>query len=323
MNFLLKALCAVSIGLFSQVAAAQAYPNKTVKIIVNYTPGGPTDLVARTVGTKMGEVLGQSFVIENMPSANGAIGTVAAARAAPDGYTLLFGTAGHTSIVGALQGDKLPFDPFKDITPVGQLVNSTQIIVAHPSLNIKTIADLVALAKAKPGQLNFGSVGIGSGNHLGMELLKFMAKIDMVHVPYKGTAPVMQDLLAGRVQLMLNSMATVVPYMKSGKLVALAVGSTTRSRAAPEVPTMIESGYPGFEVGTWYALFAPAKTPAPIIGRLNGVIHQVLADPQTAQTLISQGAEPASSTPEFVSKLMRDEFERWKKVIAAAKIVAE
>lgn len=323
MNVILKALCAAGIAMVSQLAAAQAYPTKTVRIIVNYTPGGPTDLVARTVGVKMGEILGQTFVVDNMPSANGAIGTQAAARAAPDGYTLLFTTAGHTAVVAALYSERLPFDPFRDIAPISLLVNSTQIIVVHPSLNVKTIAELVKLAKAKPGQLNFGSVGVGSPNHLGIEMLKSMAKIDMVHVPYKGTAPAMQDLLAGRVQLMLNSMATVVPFIKSGKLVALAVGTTTRSPAAPDVPTMLESGFPGYEVSTWYAMFAPMKTPAPIIGRLNTVINQVLADPQISKTLASQGAEPAGSTPEFVAKLMRDEYGRWKKVIAEAKIVVE
>jgi len=323
MNVILKALCAIGIALASQLVAAQAYPSKPVRIIVNYPPGGPTDLVARMVGAKIGEILGQSFVIENQPGANGAIGTLNAARSAPDGYTLLFGTSGHTSIVAALYAERLPFDPFRDITPISLLVNSTQVIVAHPTLNVKTIADLVKLAKAKPGQLNYGSVGIGSGNHLGIELLKSMAGIDMVHIPYKGTAQVMQDLLAGRVQLMLNSTATVVPAIKSGKLVALAVGSTARSAAIPDVPTMIEAGFPGYDVSTWYALFAPAKTPAAIIDRLNLAINQALLDPQLAKTLASQGADPAGSTPEFVAKLMRDEYERWRKVIAEAKIVAE
>lgn len=323
MNVILKALCAIGVALASQLVAAQAYPSKPVRIIVNYPPGGPTDLVARTVGAKMGEILGQSFVIENLPGANGAIGTLNAARSAPDGYTLLFGTSGHTSIVAALYAERLPFDPFKDITPISLLVNSTQAIVAHPSLNVKTIADLVTLAKAKPGQLNYGSVGIGSGNHLGIELLKSMAKIDMVHVPYKGTAQVMLDLLAGRVQLMLNSVATVLPAIKSGKLVALAVGSKARSYAIPDVPTMIEAGFPGYDVSTWFALFAPAKTPAAIIDRLNAATNQALVDPRLAKTLASAGADPTGSTPDYLAKLMRDEYERWRKVIAEAKIVVD
>ena len=305
------------------VAHAQSYPGKPVKIIVNYTPGGPTDLVARTMGAKMGEILNQSFVVENMPSANGAIGTNAASRAAPDGYTILFSTAGHTSVALALFGDKLGFDPFRDITPIGKIVDSTQMIVAHPSLGVKSIAELVALAKAKPGQLNFGSVGIGSSNHLGIELLKSMAGIDMVHIPYQGTAPVMQDLMAGRVHLMLNSMGTVIQQVRAGKLVALAVGTTTRSAAAPDVPTMEELGYKGYQVSTWYAFFAPAKTPPVIINKLNATLNQGLADPQIVKVLVPQGFDAAPSTPEAVSKLMREEYERWKKVITDAKIVAE
>lgn len=304
-------------------AAAQTYPVKPVKFVVNYTPGGPADLVARTMGARMGEALGQSVVIENMPSTNGAIGSVAVARAAPDGYTLLFASAGHTSLVAALYRERLPFDPFNDFLPVSMLDETPQIIVAHPGIKVRTIAELVQLAKGRPGQLNYGSVGVGSGNHLGMELLKAMARIDLVHVPYKGTAPVMQDLLAGRVQLALNGMATVVPYVKSGKLVALAMSTRKRSPALPDVPTMIESGFAGFDVGSWHALLAPLKTPAPVIARLNAAAHQAASDPQIVKALASQGVEPEASTPEFVSKLMRDEYERWRRVITEANIVAE
>ena len=303
--------------------AAQAFPVKPVKFVVNYTPGGPADLVARTVGARMGEVLGQSVVIENMPSTNGAIGSVAVARAAPDGYTLLFASAGHTSLVAALYRERLPFDPFNDFLPVSMVDETPQMIVAHPSLKVHNAAELVQLAKAKPGQLNYGSVGVGSGNHLGMELLKVMARIDMVHVPYKGTTPVMQDLLAGRVQLALNGMATVVPYVKSGKLIAIAMTTRKRSPALPDVPTMIEAGYPGFDVGSWHALLAPLKTPAPVIARLNAATNQAASDPQVVKALAAQGVEPEGSTPEFVAKLMRDEYERWRRVISEARIVPE
>ena len=323
--FIATVTIAISAGMTIPPAHAQtpAYPSKTVRIIINYTPGGPSDLVARSVAARMSEILGQPFVVDNMPSANGAIGTLTVARAAPDGHTLLISSAGHTSLVAALYADKLPFDPFRDMVPVGMLLSSTQMIVAHPSLNVKTIAELVRMARSKPGQINYGSVGVGSPNHLGIELLKSMAGIDMLHVPYKGTSQVMQDLVAGRVQLMLNSMATVVPFTRSGKLVPLAVGSPARSSAAPDVPTMIESGFAGYEVSTWWSMFAPLKTPAPIIARLNAVTHQVLADPQLAKTFSAQGAEPAGSTPEFVTRLMREEYDRWRKVIADAKIVAE
>lgn len=323
----LKALCAITAAIaatsVSTISTAQNYPTRTVRIIVNYTPGGPTDLVARTMGAKFTEMLGQTFVVENMPSASGAIGTQAAARSAPDGHTILFSTAGHTSVALALFGDKLGFDPFRDITPIGKIVDSTQMIVAHPSLGVKSIPELVKLAKAKPGQINFGSVGVGSSNQLGIELLKSMAGIDMVHVPYKGTAPVMADLMAGRVQLMLNSMGTVIQHVRSGKLIGLAVGTTKRSPAAPDVPTMEELGYKGYQVSTWYAFFLPAKTPAPIIAKLNSTLNQALADPQLVKTFGPQGFDAAPGTPESVSKLMREEYERWKKVITEAKITAE
>ncbi len=323
-NHSLCKVAAIAFGmLVVPLAAAQGYPSRPIKVIVNFPPAGPTDLVARTVGAKMGEILGQSVLIDNQPSANGVLGTQLAIRSAPDGYTLLLSSPSHTSIAKALYGDKIPYDPIHDIAPISLLVNSTQIIVANPALNVKTIADLVKLARSKPGQLNFGSGGVGTPNQLGMELLKSMAKIDMVHIAYKGAAPLMQDLLANRVQLTLTSMATVVQYINSGKLVALAVGTATRSPVAPDVPTVAESGYPGYEVSTWFALFTQNKTPAPIITQLNTVIRRALADPQVIRALTSQGAEPAASTPEFVSRQIASDFERWSKVIVEAKIVAE
>lgn len=322
-----QALCATlvfSCGLLAAPALlAQAYPSKPVRIIVNFPPGGPTDVVTRTVGGKMADFLGQTVLVDNQPSANGVIGTQMAIRSAPDGYTLLLSSPSHTSIAAALYGDKIPYDPMTDIAPISLLVNSTQIIVAHPDLKVKTIAELVALARSKPGQLNFGSGGVGTPNQLGIELLKSMAKIDMVHVAYKGTVPMMQDLLTNRIQLTLTSMATVVQQVQAGKLVALAVGTPVRSPAAPDVPTVAESGYPGFDVSTWFGLFAPAKTPAPIINQLNGVVRKALADPQVIKSLSSQGAEPQASTPDFLVKQIRADYERWKKVIADAKIVAE
>ena len=323
----LKTLCAVLAAIagasFSTISTAQNYPTKPVKIILNYAAGGPSDLVGRAMAAKFTEMLGQTFFVENMVSATGAVGTQAAARSAPDGHTILFSTAGHTALALALFGDKLGFDPFRDLTPVGRIVDSTQMIVAHPSLGVKSIPELVKLAKAKPGQINFGSVGVGSPNHLGIELLKSMAGIDLVHVPYTGTAPVMTDLMAGRVQLMLNSMGTVIQHVRSGKLVALSVGTTARTPAAPEVPTMEELGYKGFQVSTWYAFFLPLKAPAAIITRLNTTLNQALADPQLAKVFAPQGFDAAPGTPEAVTKLMREEYERWKKVIAESKIVAE
>ncbi len=307
----------------SNTSMAQTYPAKPVKVIVNYTPGGPTDLTARTVGGKMQDITGQPFVIENTPSANGAVGTQNLMRSAPDGYTIILSTAGHTSVAKALYEDKLPFDPFRDLAPISMTVNSNQLILAHPSLGVKSIAELVKLAKSKPGQLNYASPGVGTPNQLGMELFKIMTGTDILHVPYKGTAPMMQDMLAGRVQVLINGAATVLPHIRSGKLIALASGWTSRARAVPDVPTMEELGYKGYQVSTWFALFAPVKTPAPIIARLNTLAVQSLADPQVIKVLDGAGFDSASSTPEYVTRLMREEYERWKKVIADAKIVAE
>ncbi len=322
MNRRFLALCALLV-IVNPSALGQTFPTKPVRIIMNYTPGGPTDLIARTVGGKLQELTGQPFLIENMPSATGAVGTQAMARSAPDGYTMMYSTPGHTTMGLALYEEKLGFDPFRDITPVAMLVNSTQMIVAHPALGVKSIPELVALAKSKPGQLNYGSVGVGTSTQLGIELLKSMAGIDMVHVPYKGTAPVMQDLLAGRVHVVLNSLPTIIQYVRAGKLVALAVGSTTRSAAAPDIPTMEELGYKGFQVSTWGAFFVPAKTPAAIVARLNALTNQALVDPQVVKTLTAQGTELTPTTTEAFSRLMREEYERWKKVIIEAKIAPE
>ena len=318
-------LLAAVAGMWSLPASAQnaAYPNKPMRVIMNYTPGSATDLVARTVSAKMAELLALPVTVEHKPSANGVLGTEYVARSAPDGYTLLFSTSGHTSVPTALYGSKLPFDIFKDIAPVSQLVISTQIILAHPGLNVRTVGDLVKAAKAQPGKLNFASVGPGSPNHMGMELLKSLAGIDMVHVPYKGGAQAMTDLLSGRVQFTLTSMPSVMSYIKTGKLIGIAVGTTQRSPAAPDIPTVAESGYPGFEVFSWYGMFAPAATPRDIIGKANATINKALADPQVIETFTRQGAEPAGGTPEHLGKTMRDEYDRWKKVIADAKIVAE
>jgi tripartite-type tricarboxylate transporter receptor subunit TctC len=300
-----------------------AFPNRAIRIIVNYPPGGPTDLTARTVAPKMGELLGQQVIVDNRPSASGVIGTQAVAKAAPDGHTLMNSSSGHTSSIAATQGAKLPFDPFRDLTPISLLVKQTQMMIAHPSLGAKNVQDVVRIAKARPGEISYGSVGAGGTGHLALELLCLLADIRMVHIPYKGTSPAMTDLLAGRVQLMLNSMPTVLPYVKSGKLVGLSVGTTTRNPAAPDVPTMIESGFPGWEVLTWYGMFGPAKLPQPIVTRLNTTIQQTLTDPEVARILASQGAEPGGSSPEALAKLMRDEYERWTRVIREAKITLE
>jgi tripartite-type tricarboxylate transporter receptor subunit TctC len=225
--------------------------------------------------------------------------------------------------IAPAMGGKLPYDVFKDLAPVSLIVINPQILVLHPSVPANSVKDLIALAKAKPGQINYASVGPGSPNHLGMEMLKHMAGIDMVHIPYKGTAPAMTDVMAGQVSLMFNSMPSVLPQVKAGKLKGIAVGSAKRSPAAPDIPTVAEAGVPGFEYVTWYGLLVATGTPRPIVDKLNGEVVRMLKEPDVVQRFASQGAEPQSTTPEGLAKFMREEYDRWRKVIQAIGIKPE
>lgn len=319
MNIPFALAVAATLSGIMTAAAAQTYPVKPIRMVVHFPPGGPTDLVARAVGQKMSETWNQQVVIDNRPSAGGVIGVETVVRAAPDGYTLLFATGGSMSIAPAL-GTKLPYNVFTDLAPIGLVVVNPQILVLHPSVQAGSVKELVGLAKSKPGQLNYASVGPGSPQHLGMELLKQRTGIDVVHIPYKGTAPAITDLLGGQVSLMFNSMPSVLQHVKSGRLKAIAVGSAKRSPAAPEVPTVAESGVPGFQYVTWYGIFGPAALPKPIVTRLNGEIVRILQDKEVAQRLAREGAEPAPGTPDELARFMRAEHEQWKKIIAAAKI---
>ena len=311
---------AVTIAVFSPgAAAAEAYPTKPVRLVITFPPGGPTDLVVRLIGQRLTEQWGHPMIIDNRGGAGGIVGTEIVARAAPDGYSFLVGTAGGMTINPALQS-KLPYDPFRDFAPVGMLVNNPQILVAHPGVAAKSVKELVALAKAKPGQLNFASAGTGTATHLGLELLKLTAGFDAVHVPYKGGAPAVADLIAGQVQLLWVSIPSVLPHVKAGRLRALAVSTAKRSASAPDVPTIAESGYPGFEYSNWNALFAPAKTSPAIVKKVNAAVVKALSEPEVAQRLSAQGADPAPGTPEELARYMRTDHERWKKVIRTANI---
>ncbi|MEO7728933.1 MAG: tripartite tricarboxylate transporter substrate binding protein [Burkholderiales bacterium] len=303
-------------------AYAQPYPSRPIRWIVTYPPGGPTDVVARAIGAKLTEAWGQQIVIDNRAGAGGVIGTDLAAKAVADGYTLLFGTSAGLTINPALSS-KLPYDAVKDFAPVSLLVLNPQILVVNSSVPASTVKELIALAKSRPGQLNYASVGQGSPNHMGMELFKALTGTDILHVPYKGTGPAITDLIGGQVQVMFNSMPSVLPLVASGKLKGLAVGSARRSPAVPDIPTVAEAGVPGFENVTWYGMFAPAKTPHDIIMKLNKQVVQILAEPEMAKRLAAQGAEPRSSTPDELVKFMRVESERWKKVIKVAGIKVE
>jgi tripartite-type tricarboxylate transporter receptor subunit TctC len=291
---------------------------KPIRLIVHFPPGGPTDLVARAVGQKLTEAWGQQVIVDNRPGAGGVVGVEAVVRSAPDGYTLLFATGGSMSIAPAI-GIKAPYNVFTDLAPIGLLVINPQMLVLHPSLPANSVRELIKLAKSRPGQINYASVGPGSPNHLGMELLKYMSGIDMVHIPYKGTAPAITDVLAGHVSLMFNSMPTVLPHVKSGRLKGIAVSSARRSQAAPEVPTVGET-VPGFQYVTWYGLFAPAAAPKEIVAKLNAEVVRILHDKVVADRFAQEGAEPAPGTPGDLAKFMRAEHEQWKKTIAAAKL---
>jgi tripartite-type tricarboxylate transporter receptor subunit TctC len=318
----LATCCALLPVIAAFPAAAQSYPAKTIRLIVPYPPGGPTDLVGRTIGQKLTAAWGQQVLVENRAGAASAVGTEVAARAPADGYTLLLGTSAGFCINPAL-GGKLPYDAERDFAPISLLVVNPQILVVHPSLPVTSVKSLIALAKSRPGQINYASVGNASPQHLGMEMLKRMAGIDMVHVPYKGTAPAVTDILAGNVSLMFNSMPSVLPQVEAGRLRGIAVGSAKRSPAAPAIPTVAEAGLPGFDYVTWYGLFAPSGTPRDIVNRLHAQVVKILADPELAQRFAGQGAEPQSTTPEQLAQYRRSEFERWRKLIAELKLKVE
>ena len=313
-------LCAVAaVTAFATPGFAQTYPAKPIRIVVHFPPGGPTDLVARTLGQKLNEAWSQQVIIDNRPGAAGIVGVENVVRAPPDGYTLLFATGGSMSITPAI-GTKVPYNVFTDLAPISLLVINPQILVLHPSVPVNSVRELIKFAKSKPGQINYASVGPGSPNHLGMELLKHMTGIDMVHIPYKGTAPAVTDLLGGQVSLMFNSMPSVLPYVRSGRLKGIAVGSAKRSPAAPDIPTVAEAGVPGFQYVTWYGLVAPAATPKDVIVKINGEVVRAMQDKEVAQRLIREGAEPAPGTPDALAKYMRSEYDQWKKTIAQAKL---
>ena len=302
----------------AQWAAAQAYPTKPMRLVVPYPPGGPTDFVGRAISARLTELLGQQMVVDNRPGAGTIIGSELIARAAPDGYNLLFGTGGGTFLAPLIL-PKVPYDPQKDFAPVAMLVISPQVLVVHPGVGANSVKELIAVAKAKPGQLNFSSVGTGTSPHLGGELFKSLAGVDMVHVPYKGTAPAMTDLIASRVQLAWSSIPTVLTHVQAGRLKMLGIGGTRRSPALPDIPTIADT-LPGFELVTWYAIFAPTGTPAAIISRLNAETAKVLRDADLVKRFSEQGLEPTVMTPAELKRYTENDVNRWARLIKAANI---
>ena len=301
-------------------AFAQDYPTKPIRMIVPYPPAGGTDIVARVVNEPLSSVLGQPIVIDNKGGAAGNLGTDLAAKAPPDGYTILFTLSSHT-INPKLYG-KLPFDVEKDFAAVSLAAYIPQILIAHPSLPVNNIHELIAYAKARPGKLNYASVGVGSPAHIAGELFKLKSGVDMVHVPYKGGGPAVSDTIGGQVQLAFVSMPAALQHVKSGRLKALGIASDKRSIAAPDIPTIAEQGI-DCVVNSWYGALVPAKTPPAIISKLNAAMIKVLQMPETRDKLLLQGAEAASTAPAEFEKLIRDELKQWEYVIREAKITPE
>jgi tripartite-type tricarboxylate transporter receptor subunit TctC len=302
-------------------ALAQGWPNRPIRMIVPYTPGGYTDLMARLVGQKISEALGQPIIFENKPGANAIIGTDVVAKAAPDGYT--FGTVIAAHAVNATLNPKLPYDTLKDFSYVSLMSVAPLIMIAHPSLPANNVQELIALAKAKPGELNFASSGVGAAAHLTMEMFKSRAGIDMQHIPYKGTAGALQDTIGGRINVMFDVVGPLMPQVRSGLAKAIVVTAKERIPAASDVPTMAEQGVPDFVSGTWAGIIAPAGTPKEIVDRVAAEARKALADPALKEKLVEQGIVAVGSTPEEFRAFVSEEIVRWRKVITDAGIKME
>jgi tripartite-type tricarboxylate transporter receptor subunit TctC len=310
---------ALAAALAAGAARGDDYPSRPIRLIVPYAAGGGADSVARIVARRVSETIGQPIVIENRGGAGSIIGTDLVNKSDPDGYTLLLGQSGPISINPAIY-KKLPYDPIKDFAPVSMTTAYPYIMVVNPALGVKTLTEFVALAKGKPGELNYGSTGVGAANHLVTELFDFKAGIKMTHIPYRGTALAVTDLLAGQVQMVFADPITALPHINAGTLLALAVTSKERSPVAPNVPTVSESGYPGFDAIAWHGILAPANTPPAIIGKLNAEIVAALKDPETAALLEKQAMQTVGSSPQAFADFIKQDIAVWKEVAEQARV---
>jgi tripartite-type tricarboxylate transporter receptor subunit TctC len=304
----------ISSGALVSGATAQTYPSKPVRLISPYPPAGVNDLLARILAPKLGEFLGQPVVVDNRAGATGNIGAEIVAKSPPDGHTLLMGQAGNLTINVSLMA-KMPFDPVRDFAPITLVAATPNVLVVHPSLPVKSVKDLVALAKAKPGMINYATSGIGSPGHLAAELLNKSAGIKMIHIPYKGAAPALADVIAGNAHLYFTSPASAMPFMPSGRLRMVAVASLKRSALLPDLPTVAEAGYPDFDVSSWWGVVAPAATPREVITRLHTEILRVIALPETRTKINDLGAEIVTDTPEQFAAYIKTETVKWAKLI--------
>jgi len=319
----LQAFAAALLAAIALVATAPAaaqvasYPTKPVRLVVPFPAGGTTDLLARAVAQKLSETWGQQIIVDNRPGAGGNIGSELVAKAPPDGYTLLMGTVGTHAINPSLYA-KMPYNHIKDFTPVILVAGVPNVLVVNPSLPVNSVQELIAYGKANPNKLNFASSGNGTSIHLSGELFRTMTGVQMTHVPYKGSSPALTDLIGGQVQLMFDNLPSSLQFIKAGKLRALAVTSLARSQALPDVPTLAESGLPGFEASSWFGVLAPAGTPADIVAKLNGAVAAWLASPAAKEQLAAQGAIPAGGSPDAFVKHIADESAKWAKVVKAS-----
>jgi tripartite-type tricarboxylate transporter receptor subunit TctC len=307
----------LAVAVAASPAFAADYPIKPIRIVVPFSAGGTSDFLARAIAAKLDGALGQTVIIDNKPGAGGNIGSDAVAKADPDGYTLLLGTVGTHAINSSLY-KKMPYDAMKDFAPVTLVAEVPNMLVVHPSVPAKSVQELLALAKAKPGSLTFASSGNGSSIHLSGELFKSLAGVDMLHIPYKGSSPAVSDLLGGQVNMMFDNMPSSLPHVKAGKLRALAVTSAKRSPAMPDLPTLAETGITGYDAAAWFGVLAPAGTPPDVIKKLNTEIVKVLNMPEVAARLSVQGAVPTTNTPEQFAAYIKSETAKWAKVVKAS-----
>ena len=306
----------------AQTTTASIYPSKPIRLVVPFTPGGSTDILARAVAQELTKAWGQAVIVDNVPGAGGAIGAEKVAKAVPDGYTLLMGHIGTLAVNPSLY-PTLPYDPITSFAPVAWVARVPNVLVVHPSVKATNVKELVALAKANPGRMNYGSGGNGSAANLATEYFKLQTGTSILHIPYRGTAPAVTDLMGGQIQLLFTGAPAVLGQVKNGQLRALAVSSPTRLAALPDLPTVAESGYPGFEADQWYGVVAPAGTPAGVVAKLNAQINQALTAPDMKTRMNNEGAIATPATPEAFGQLIARELARWKPVIQSGRVKAE
>ena len=317
----MKTIIFLACAAASAAVCAQSYPARSVRIVVPYAPGGNTDFTARVIATKLTDVFGQQVVVENRAGGATNIGSDLVAKAVPDGYTLLMG--GASNAINMSLYPKLPYDTLRDFAPISLCVKGANVLAVHPSVPVKNVRELIALAKTRPGKLNYASSGLGSSNQMAGELFKLMAGVNIVHVPYKGNSPALTDTIGGQVELLFSGVPLLVPHIQAGRIRAIGIGSIKRFPALPDVPTIHESGLKGYEATTWFGLMAPVKVQKEIIARLNVEVGRILASADVSERFINEGVEPIGGTPEFFTTFIRDEIAKYTQVVKAASLKGE